>query len=139
MLSTIQLYYIFIHNPPSFGAQRPRRHSFFPSIDVGPPQIHPLWSLVSLLTHYLVSTPLQGRARRLTHRPMSDSDTIYNGPDPPYLQSFKTRLLGEGFHILINGGLFSFPTNVGHHKHRLNRYFHTTSYYIISHKYLILI
>ena len=30
-------------------------------------------------------------------------------------QGFKTRLLGEGFHTLINGGLFSSPTNVGHH------------------------
>ena len=30
-------------------------------------------------------------------------------------QDFKTRLLGEGFHTLINGGLFSSPTNVGHH------------------------
>ena len=29
-------------------------------------------------------------------------------------QGFKTRLLGEGFHTLINGGLFTSPTNVGH-------------------------
>ena len=28
---------------------------------------------------------------------------------------FKTRLLGEGFHTFINGGLFSSSTNVGHH------------------------
>ena len=30
-------------------------------------------------------------------------------------QGFKTRLLGEGFHTLINGGLFSSSTNVGYH------------------------
>ena len=30
-------------------------------------------------------------------------------------QDFKMRLLGEGFHILINGVLFSSPTNVGYH------------------------
>ena len=53
------------------------------------------------------------------------SDTICNGPDSPILsflgfpfrvfpQSFKMRLLGEGFHTLINSGLFSSPTNVGH-------------------------
>ena len=48
-----------------------------------------------------------------------------NAPDPPLAdiaslsfpfrvspQGFKTRLLGEGFHTLINGGLFSSPTNV---------------------------
>ena len=47
-----------------------------------------------------------------------------NDPDPPLIDivlfglSFsgvKTHLLGEGFHTLINGGLFSSPTNVGHH------------------------
>ena len=49
-----------------------------------------------------------------------------NDPDPPLAdivlfglslcpKGFKTRLQGEGFHTLINGGLFSSPTNVGHH------------------------
>ena len=31
-------------------------------------------------------------------------------------QGFKMRLLVESFHTLINSGLFSSPTNVGHHK-----------------------
>ena len=30
-------------------------------------------------------------------------------------QGFKSRLLGEGFHALIKGGLFSSPTNVGYY------------------------
>ena len=30
-------------------------------------------------------------------------------------RSFKTRLLGRGFHTLIKGDLFSFPTDVGYH------------------------
>ena len=60
---------------------------------------------------------------------MSSFDTIYNDPDPPLAdivpfrfslslfppQGFKTHLVGEGFHTLIKGRLFSFPTNVGHH------------------------
>ena len=32
-------------------------------------------------------------------------------------QSFRTRLLRECFHTLINGGFFSSPTIVGHHNH----------------------
>ena len=56
----------------------------------------------------------------LTHRPVSGSDTIYNNSGSSLAdivlfgfslsgspQGFKTRLLGEGFHTLINGGLFS--------------------------------
>ena len=73
--------------------------------------------------------PLRGTTSRLAHRPMSSSDTICNGPDPPTSrycplwafpfglpQGFKTRLLGEGFHTLIHGGLFSSPTKVRHHR-----------------------
>ena len=63
----------------SFGAQRPCWHSFLPPIDVGSPQIHPLLGPASLLVHCLVSTHLRGTTRRLTHRPMSDSDTICKG------------------------------------------------------------
>ena len=66
-----------------FGAQRPRCHSFLPPIDVGPPQIHPLWGPASLLAHRLVSTSFRGTARRLAYCPVSGSDTICNGPDPP--------------------------------------------------------
>ena len=47
------------------------------------PQIHPLWGPASLLAHRLMSTPLRGRARRLTHRPVFDSDTICNDLDLP--------------------------------------------------------
>ena len=47
------------HNPPPFGAKRSRWHSFLPPIDVGPPQIHPLWGPMSLLAHRLVSTPFR--------------------------------------------------------------------------------
>ena len=47
-----------------------------------------------------------------------------NNPDPPLAdivlfcalpQSFKMRMLGEGFYTLMNGVLFSSPTNVGYH------------------------
>ena len=40
-----------------------------------------------------------------------------NSPIPFWAspQCFKTCLLEKGFHTLINGGLFSCPTNVGHH------------------------
>ena len=59
---------------------------------------------------------------------MSSSDTICNDSDPPLAdivlssfpfraspQGFKAHLLGEGFYTLINGVLFSSPTNMGHH------------------------
>ena len=115
--------------------QRPRWHSFLPPIDVGPPPNPPLfgaqrsyWHTAFLLAHHLVSIPLRGTTRRLAYRLVSGSDTICNDPDPPltyivlfglslsgFPQGFKTRLLGEGFHTLINGGLFSSPTNVGYH------------------------
>ena len=76
------------------------------------PQIHP--------------PPHLGPVSLLAHRSVFGSDTIYNTPDPPLadivlfglsLLGFKTRLLGEGFHTLINGDLFSSPTNVGHHSY----------------------
>ncbi|KAG7026138.1 hypothetical protein SDJN02_12637, partial [Cucurbita argyrosperma subsp. argyrosperma] len=80
-------------------------HSFLPPIDVGlppnspslgssdltgtPPRVYPLWRTV----------------RKLTHRPMSSSDTICNAQDPPladivlsglslsrFPQAFKTHL-----------------------------------------------
>ena len=84
------------------------------------PQIHPPLG-PSVLTGTLPRVyPLRGTARRLAPRPVSGSETICNGLDPPLTdivlfglsfraspQSFKTRLLGEGFHTLINSGLFS--------------------------------
>ena len=94
-------------------------------------QIHPFGA------QRLTSTPprvypLQKTTRRLAHRLVSGSDTICNGSDPPLAnivlfglpfraspQGFKTRLLGEGFNTLINGILFSSPTNVGHHNFTL--------------------
>ena len=59
--------------------------------------------------------PLQGTARRLADRSVFGSDTICNDPDLSLAdisfrgspQDFKTRLLGEGFHTLIKGDLFS--------------------------------
>ena len=85
------------HNPPPFGAQRSRWHSFLPPIDVDHPQIHPLWGSVSLLAHRLVSTPLRGTARRLTHRPVSGFNTICNDPNPPLadIVVFGLSLLGS--------------------------------------------
>ena len=72
--------------------------------------------------------PLRGTTRKLAHRLVSISDTVCNDPDPLLAdivlfelspsgspQDFKTRLLMEGFHPLINGVLFSSPTNVRHH------------------------
>ena len=60
-----------------FGEQREGWHI------VRCPQIHHPLGPASLLAHRLVSTPLRGTARRLTHRPVSGSDTISNDPDPP--------------------------------------------------------
>ena len=72
--------------------------------------------------------PLRGTARRMTHHPVSGSNTICNDPEPPLehivffglsLLGFPSRLqnrpLGEGFHTLIQGVLFSSPTTAGHH------------------------
>ena len=77
------------------------------------PQIHPP-SGPSVLTSTLPRVyPHRETTIRLTHRLMSDSDTICNDPDPPLAaQGFKKRLLEEIFHTFINCGLFSSPTNV---------------------------
>ena len=119
------------HNPPPFGAQRPRWHSFLPPIDVEPPPNPPPLGPSVLTGTPPCVYPLRGTARRLAHCPVSGSDTICNDPDPPLAdivllglslsgfpfraspQSFKTRLLGQGFHTLINDVLFSSPTNMG--------------------------
>ena len=54
------------HNPPPFGAQRPRWHSFLPPIVVGPPLNPPPLGPTSLLAHRLVSTPF-GEQREGLH------------------------------------------------------------------------
>ena len=91
------------HNPPSFGAQRPRWHT--------------------------ASCPPSFGAQPSTSTSLSVySDTICNGPSPPLanivffglsLSSFPSRflkrLLGRSFHTLINNVSFSSPTNVGSH------------------------
>ena len=119
------------HNPPPIGAQRPRWHSFLSPINVGPHQIYPPSGL-SVLTGIPPRVyPLRGTTSSLAHSPVFGSDTICNGSGPPLVyivlfglsltgfplrafpQGFKTRLLGKGFHNLIKGVLFSFPTNVG--------------------------
>ena len=67
----------------------------------GTSQSTSLWGPAFLLVHRLVSTPLRGTARRLAHRPVSDSDTICNNPGPPladivlfglFLSDFPSRL-----------------------------------------------
>ena len=86
----------------------------------------PLCGQHPYLAHRLVSTPFK-EGRESWH--IVSSDTICDNPDPPLAdivlfglslsgfspQDYKTRLLGEGFHTLINGVLFSSPTNMGHH------------------------
>ena len=89
------------HNPPSFGDQHPRWHSFPSPIDVGPP-IHSPLGPTSLLAHRLMSTPLRGSVSSLAHHPMSGSDITCKGPSPPLvdivlfelsLSSFPSRFL----------------------------------------------
>ena len=87
------------------------------------PPIHLLRGPSSLLAHRLMSTPFQGSASSLTHRPVFNSDTICNSPSLPLadivlglpLKVFKMPLLGRGFHTLINNASFSSPTDVGSH------------------------
>ena len=125
------------HNPPPFGASvlactlsrvYPREVStslqknvsFSSPTDVrshNPPPLGPAF----LLAHRLLSTPLRGKTFSLTHRPMSGSDTICNGPSPPLqilsflgfsalpLKVFKTRLLGKKVSTLLQRMLRSLP------------------------------
>ena len=104
--------------PPSGPSVLAGTLSFLPSMSDRPP-IHPLWGPASLLAHYIVFTPpppFWGTARRLAHHPVSDSDTICNGPDPPLADivlfglPLKALKRVYSFHTLINGGLFSSPT-----------------------------
>ena len=53
------------------------------------------------------STPLWSPASSLALFPSSSCRASPQG--------FKTRLLGKGFHTLMNGGLFSSLINLGHH------------------------
>ena len=86
-------------NPPPSG----------PSVLAGTPShIHPFW----------------GSASSLAHHPVSSFDTICNSSSPPLanivlfglsLKVFKTCLLRRGFHTLIKGVSFSYPTDVGSH------------------------
>ena len=68
--------------------------------------------------------PLRGTTSSLSHRSVSGSDTICNGPSLPLadivifrlpLKVFKMRLLRRGFHTLIKGVSFSSSTDVGSH------------------------
>ena len=73
------------HNPPPFGAQRPRWHSFLYPIDVGrPPKSTPLGPsvLIGPPPRVYPPSPLRGTARRPAHRPVTGSDTICNDQDP---------------------------------------------------------
>ena len=121
------------HNPPPSGPSvLAGTFSFLQSM-WDRPQIHPPLEPSVLTGTSPRVYPLWGTTRRLAHRPVSGSDTICNGSIHPYQilsslgfpfraspQGFKARLLGEGFHTLINGDLFSSPTNVGHHTFDLN-------------------
>ena len=92
------------------------------------PQIHLPLGPVFFLAHRLVSTPF-GEQREGRHivrwltlisfvTTQIHCEQILSSLDFPFRvfpQGFKTSLLGEGFHTLVNGGLFSSPTNVGHH------------------------
>ena len=60
----------------------------------------------------LIGTP-KGLSTTKMQRPKSTASRYCPLQASP--QGFKMRLLGEGFHTLINGGLFSSPTHVGHH------------------------
>ena len=64
------------------------------------PKSTPLWGPTSLLAHRLMSTPFgeeRGTARRLTHRPVSGSDTICNDSDPPLVDIVLFGLSLSGF------------------------------------------
>ena len=78
-------------------AQRSRWHSFLPPIDVGPPLNPPPFGASVLTAHHLVSTPIRGTTRRLTHRPVSGSDTICNNPCPPLADIVLFGLSLSGF------------------------------------------
>ena len=83
---------------------------------------------MSLLAHRLVSTPLRGTTSSLTHRLVSDSDTICNSPDPPivdivlfgfsfsdFLSSFLKPFPKKRFSHPYKGVSFYSPTNLGSH------------------------
>ena len=91
------------HNPPSFGAQRPRYRSFPSPIDVG------------------LSTPPSGFNFLAGTLPDISSDTICNSPNPsrywllwvfPFrfpLKVFKMHMLERDFHTFIKKMLCSPP------------------------------
>ena len=68
------------HNPPPFGAQNPRWHSFPSPIDVGLPNPHPFLGSASLLAHRLVSTPFEAQPPRWHSFP---SPIDVGPPNPP--------------------------------------------------------
>ena len=114
---------IHLHSRPNVLAGT---HSFF-RLMWNPHQIHLLRGPASLLAHRLMFTPFKENPPRW-HIVRCLADTICNGPGPPlailfslsflfraFPQNFKTRVLGKGFHTLIKGVSFSFPTKVRYH------------------------
>ena len=101
------------HNPPPSGASVLAGTLSFLQSMWDHPQIHPLWGPVSLLAHRLV---FMETTRRLAHRPVSNSGTICNSSDIVLFGLSLSGFPSTHFHALINSGLFSSPTNVGHHK-----------------------
>ena len=57
-------------------------HPFLPPIDVGPPPNPPPLGSSVLTGISPCVYPIRGTVRRLTYRPVSGSDIIYNDPDP---------------------------------------------------------
>ena len=85
------------HNPPPFGAQRPRWHSFLPSIDVGPPSNPPFFGAQCPYLHTASCLPPFGGKRESWHIvPFLDSNTICNNPSPPLTDIV---LFGQGSRI----------------------------------------
>ena len=89
------------HNPPPFGAQRPRWHSFLPPIDVGPPPNPPPLGPSVLTGTPPHVYPLRRTARRLAHRLVSGFDNICNGPDPPLADIVLFRLSLSSFPLRL--------------------------------------
>ena len=117
---------VLFSSPTDVGSHNPTSSlELVPSSNRFGTLIHPHLGPVFLLAHRLVSNPFRGTASSLARRPVSNSDTICNGPSPRlasiilfgfFFLNFTTCLLGRGFHTLIKGVWFSSPTDVGSHE-----------------------
>ena len=86
------------HSPPPFETRRPCWYLFPSLINLGPPNPPP--SRPSILTRTLPRVhPLRGSAFLRAHRPVSGSDTIYNGGSPLLADIVLLRLSFSGFSL----------------------------------------